>query len=125
MSALQGRLLPAAQSDCGACPLTSATTTPLPSTGRPMFFLKSTSPPSHQESSQLREISFSLFRVLLQSVLGDDEQMMKTKVWSLLIPLFFHMGDQVDSVAQVHISKVSVVQGRDTQPFGPGHVPAS
>ena len=90
-----------------------------------MFFLKSTSPPSHQESSQLREISFSLFRVLLQSVLGDDEQMMKTKVWSLLIPLFFHMGDQDVTVAQVQISKLSVVQGRDPRPFGPGHVPAS
>jgi len=73
----------------------------------------------------MRELSFSLFRDLLQSVVGDDEQMMKTKVWSFLVPLFFHMSDQVDSVAQVQISKLSVVQGRDPRPFGPGHVPAS
>ncbi|KFR15264.1 hypothetical protein N306_03648, partial [Opisthocomus hoazin] len=52
------------------------------------------------KSSWMRELSFSLFRDLLQSVVGDDEQMMKTKVWSFLVPLFFHMSDQVDSVAQ-------------------------
>jgi len=106
-------------------PITSATTTPLPSTGRPMLFLKSTFPPSHQESSWMRELSISLCRILLQSVVGDDEQMMKTKVLSFLVLLFFHMSDQVDSVAQVQISKLSVVQGRDPRPFGPGHVPVS
>jgi len=90
-----------------------------------MLFLKSTSPPSHQESGQLRELSLSLCRILLQSVVGNDEKMMKIKVWSFLVPLFFHMSDRVDSVAQVQISKLSVVQGRDPRPFGPGHVPVS
>jgi len=91
----------------------------------PTVFLKSTSLPSHQESSQLRELSLSLFRVVLQSVVGIEQKVMKSTVWSLLIPLFFHMSDQVDSVAQVQISKLSVMQGRDPRPFGPGHVPAS
>jgi len=73
----------------------------------------------------MRELSISLCRILLQSVVENDEHMMKTKVWSFLVPLFFHMSDRVKSVAQVQISKLSVVQGRDPRLFGPGHVPAS
>jgi len=100
-------------------------TTPLPSTGRLTLFLKSTSPPCHQHSSQLRELSISLCRILLQSVVENEEWKMKIKVRGFLVPLIFHMSDQVDSVAQVQTSKLSVVQGRDPRLFGPGHVPAS
>ena len=73
----------------------------------------------------MRELSLSLFQLVLQSVVGIEQQVMKSKVWSFLVPLFFHMSDRVKSVAQVQISKLSVVQGRDPRPFGPGHVPAS
>ncbi|XP_075302295.1 uncharacterized protein LOC142365418 [Opisthocomus hoazin] len=52
------------------------------------------------ESSQLRELSISLCRILLQSVVENEEWKMKIKVRGFLVPLIFHMSDQVDSVAQ-------------------------
>jgi len=73
----------------------------------------------------MRELSLSLFQLVLQSVVGIEQQVMKSKVWSFLVPLFFHMSDQAYNVAQVQISKLSVMQRRDPRPFGPGHVPAS
>ncbi|XP_062468716.1 uncharacterized protein LOC134160589 [Pezoporus occidentalis] len=57
-------------------------------------------PPSLQGCSRLRELSIRLFRVLLQSVLGGDRRRMRSKIWDLLLPLFFHMSDQSCSVAE-------------------------
>ncbi|XP_061298113.1 uncharacterized protein LOC133262706 [Pezoporus flaviventris] len=51
--------------------------------------------------SRLRELSIRLFRVLLQSVLGGDRRRMRSKIWDLLLPLFFRMSDQSCSVAEV------------------------
>ncbi|KFQ96878.1 hypothetical protein N306_03100, partial [Opisthocomus hoazin] len=58
------------------------------------------SPLFHHHSSQLRELSISLCRILLQSVVENEEWKMKIKVRGFLVPLIFHMSDQVDSVAQ-------------------------
>ncbi|XP_061329052.1 uncharacterized protein LOC133279397 [Pezoporus flaviventris] len=57
-------------------------------------------PPSLQGCSRLRELSIRLFRVLLQSVLGGDRRRMRSKIWDLLLPLFFRMSDQSCSVAE-------------------------
>ncbi|XP_064903880.1 uncharacterized protein LOC135577687 [Columba livia] len=53
------------------------------------------------ELSQLRKISISLFRDLMKMVVGNDKRKMKNMVRLGLLPLFFRMSDQVQSVAKV------------------------
>ncbi|KFV91611.1 Maestro heat-like repeat-containing protein family member 7, partial [Fulmarus glacialis] len=53
------------------------------------------------ECSQLRELSIRLFKDLMKAVVGCDKRRMKNKVWRGLVPLFFHMSDQTQSVAKV------------------------
>ncbi|KAF1475836.1 hypothetical protein FQV18_0016886, partial [Eudyptula minor novaehollandiae] len=52
------------------------------------------------ESSQMRELSISLFRDVVETVVGKDKRRMKKKVRRSLLPLFFHMHDETDSVAK-------------------------
>ncbi|KAF1660425.1 hypothetical protein FQA23_0002001, partial [Aptenodytes patagonicus] len=52
------------------------------------------------ESSQTRELSISLFRDTVETVVGNDKRRMKKKVRRGLLPLFFHMHDETDSVAK-------------------------
>ncbi|KFW00006.1 hypothetical protein N327_13632, partial [Fulmarus glacialis] len=52
------------------------------------------------ESSPLRELSICLFRDLLESVVGSGKKRMKNFVQSVLVPLFFRMSDQTDSIAK-------------------------
>ncbi|KAM6238913.1 maestro heat-like repeat-containing protein family member 7 [Spheniscus humboldti] len=52
------------------------------------------------ESSQLRELSICLFKDVIQMVVGNDKQQMKKNVRRSLLPLFFHMSDQSESVAK-------------------------
>ncbi|KAK2513630.1 hypothetical protein Q9966_016087 [Columba livia] len=53
------------------------------------------------ELSQLRESSISLFRDLMKMVVRSDKREMKNTVRRGLLPLFFCMSDQVQSVAKV------------------------
>ncbi|XP_071670525.1 maestro heat-like repeat-containing protein family member 7 isoform X2 [Patagioenas fasciata] len=53
------------------------------------------------ELSQLRKFSISLFRDLMKMVVENDKRKMKNTVQLGLLPLFFHMSDQVQSVAKV------------------------
>ncbi|KAM6048645.1 uncharacterized protein LJ206_017664 isoform 2-T2 [Theristicus caerulescens] len=52
------------------------------------------------ESSQLRELSICLFKDMIQMVVESDKQQMKQNVRRSLLPLFFHMSDQTESVAK-------------------------
>ncbi|KAF1604538.1 hypothetical protein FQV09_0012614, partial [Eudyptes chrysolophus] len=52
------------------------------------------------DSSQLRELSICLFKDVMQMVVGNDKQQMKKNVRRSLLPLFFHMSDQSESVAK-------------------------
>ncbi|XP_069646645.1 uncharacterized protein [Haliaeetus albicilla] len=83
--------------DSKASPLTSATLTPW-LRERPL--LKSSCPPPYQQSSQLRELSICLFKDAMQTVVGNDKQQMRKNVRRSLLPLFFHMSDQTESVAK-------------------------
>ncbi|KAK2514603.1 hypothetical protein Q9966_015666 [Columba livia] len=53
------------------------------------------------ELSQLRESSISLFRHLMKMVVRNDKREMKNTVRRGLLPLFFRMSDQVQSVAKL------------------------
>ncbi|KAK2511022.1 hypothetical protein Q9233_017274 [Columba guinea] len=53
------------------------------------------------ELSQLRESSISLFRHLMKMVVWKDKREMKNTVRRGLLPLFFRMSDQVQSVAKL------------------------
>ncbi|MCQ4187568.1 hypothetical protein FK515_28735 [Klebsiella pneumoniae] len=63
--------------------------------------LKSPCPPPYQESSQVRELSISLFRVVLKTVVGRNCTKLKKAVQRALLPLFLRMHDQIGSVAKV------------------------
>ncbi|KGL89229.1 Maestro heat-like repeat-containing protein family member 7, partial [Charadrius vociferus] len=52
------------------------------------------------ESSRLRELSISLFRDLVETLVKKDKRMMKKKVQRGLLPLFFHTHDGTESVAK-------------------------
>lgn len=60
----------------------------------------------------MRELSISLFRDVMETVVGNDKKRMKKKVQRGLIPLFFHMCDETDSVAKVEISKLATDTGK-------------
>ncbi|KAK2519483.1 hypothetical protein Q9966_013888 [Columba livia] len=53
------------------------------------------------ELSQLREMSISLFRDLMKVLVGNNKRKTKNRVRLGLLPLFFHMSDQTQSVAKV------------------------
>lgn len=74
---------------------------PLLTVGRERLLLKSSCPPPCQESSQVQELSISLFKELMKTVVGRNKRKMKKQVQAVLLPLFFRMNDQVDSVAKV------------------------
>ncbi|KAF1456247.1 hypothetical protein FQV08_0003107, partial [Pygoscelis antarcticus] len=52
------------------------------------------------ECSQLRELTIHLFKDLMKAVVCCHKKRMKNKVWRVLVPLFFHMSDQTQSVAK-------------------------
>ncbi|KAM6038247.1 uncharacterized protein VSU04_015822 [Chlamydotis macqueenii] len=52
------------------------------------------------ECSRMREISISLFRELLGTVVGNDRRRMEKMVQRGLLPLFFRMHDEVNGVAK-------------------------
>ncbi|KFV57468.1 hypothetical protein N328_08016, partial [Gavia stellata] len=54
----------------------------------------------HEENSELREVSISLFRDLMKTVVGRNKRQMKKKVRMSLVPLFFRMSDETQSVAK-------------------------
>ncbi|XP_040437584.1 uncharacterized protein LOC121082309 [Falco naumanni] len=64
--------------------------------------------------SELRELSISLFRDLMKTVVRKNERQMKTKVEMGLLPLIFHTSDQIHSVAKVQIPKLSSDVGMKT-----------
>ena len=103
-----------------ASPLTSATLTPLL---REQLLLKSSCSSPCQESSQLRELSICLFKDTIGMVVGNDKQQMKENVQKGLLPLFFRMSDQMESVAKVQISNTTSAAGKGVlTPQGwPGH----
>ncbi|XP_064919025.1 uncharacterized protein LOC135579466 [Columba livia] len=61
------------------------------------------------ELSQMRESSISLFRDLMKMVVENHKRQMKSIAQASLLPLFFHMSDQVRSVAKVQTAKLSSV----------------
>ncbi|XP_074454477.1 uncharacterized protein LOC141747704 [Larus michahellis] len=67
---------------------------------RERLFLKSPSPSPYQESSRLQELSISLFRDLVEAVVGNDRKSMKKEVQRGVLPLFFHTQDKTDSVSK-------------------------
>ena len=69
--------------------------------GREQLLLKSLCPPPYQESSQVRELSISLFKDVMKSVVGRDKKKMKNKVQRVLLPLLLRMSDQMENVAKV------------------------
>ena len=95
--------------DSKASPLTSATLTPWL---RERLLLKSSCPPPYQQSSQLRELSICLFKDAMQTVVGNDKQQMRKNVRRSLLPLFFHMSDQTESVAKVQVSNLTSDAGK-------------
>lgn len=60
----------------------------------------------------MRELSISLFRDAVETVVGNDKRRMKKKVRRGLLPLFFHMHDETDSVSKVEISKLASDTGK-------------
>ncbi|KAM6184409.1 uncharacterized protein WM294_017128 [Sarcoramphus papa] len=92
--------LPCSGPASGASPLTSGTLTPLLTVGRERLLLKSSCPPPQQESSQLREFSLRLFREVMQKVAWRHKRQMRKNVRQGLLPLFFHLSDQSQSVAK-------------------------
>ena len=66
----------------------------------------------YQGFSQLRELSISLFGDLTKTVVGNNRRQMRDKVRMGLLPLFFRMSDQTQSVAKVQISKLSSDAGK-------------
>ncbi|KAK2529649.1 hypothetical protein Q9233_006816 [Columba guinea] len=58
-------------------------------------------PPPYQESSLVREFSISLFRDVMDTVVGRNKKMLRKTVKRVLVPLFLHMNDQSKSVAKV------------------------
>ncbi|CAM9168897.1 unnamed protein product [Bubo scandiacus] len=52
------------------------------------------------ESSQLRELSIRLFKDVIKTAVGRNKKTMAKTVQSGLLPLFFHMSDQIESVAK-------------------------
>ena len=115
-----GPQLLCAEPDSQASPLTSATLTPL--LGERLL-LKSPCPPPYQDSSQLRELSICLFKDLVQMVVGNDKRQMKKNARRSLLPLFFHMSDQSESVVKVQFSNLTSDVGKGVlTPQGlPGH----
>ncbi|XP_076219965.1 maestro heat-like repeat-containing protein family member 7 [Aptenodytes patagonicus] len=51
-------------------------------------------------SSQVRELSISFFEGVMKTVVGRNVKKMKKKVQRVLLPLFLHMNDQIESVAK-------------------------
>ncbi|KAK4805353.1 hypothetical protein QYF61_003438 [Mycteria americana] len=52
------------------------------------------------ESSQVREVSISLFKDVMKTVLERSKKKMKKTVQRVLLPLFIRMNDQIKSVAK-------------------------
>lgn len=48
----------------------------------------------------------------MKAVVCCHKKRMKNKVWRVLVPLFFHMSDQTQSVAKVQISKLASDMGK-------------
>lgn len=60
----------------------------------------------HQESGHVRQLSILLCKDAMEVAGHTRRAEMKKEVRNILLPLFFHMHDQDQSVAQVGISKL-------------------
>ena len=60
----------------------------------------------------MRELSISLFRDVVQTVVGNGKRRMKKEVQGCLLLLFFHTHDEADTVARVEISKLAHDTGK-------------
>lgn len=76
---------------------------------------------SRQESSCVRELSILLCKDAMEVAEGTHETEMKKQVQSTLLPLFFHLHDQNQCVAQVGISKLSGRLRGQHPSGGPAH----
>jgi len=118
-----GPRLPCAESNPEASALPSSMLTLLLTVGRELLLLKSYCGCPCQELSQLRELSISLFRDLVNTMVRNSKRQVNVQMgW---LPLLFHMSDETQSVAKVQLSELSSGAGKRAQTFGPGHVPAS
>ncbi|XP_071886050.1 maestro heat-like repeat-containing protein family member 7 [Anas platyrhynchos] len=63
-------------------------------------------------SSKVREHSICLFQAVVEAVLWQRTKKMKRTVHRSLLPLYFHMRDQSESVAKVQISELSSYVGK-------------
>ena len=71
-------------------------------------------PPPCQVSSKVRELSISLLKDAMKTVVGRNKKRMKKQVRRVLLPLFLRMNDQTESVAKVQWSATSGM-GRGVQ----------
>ena len=83
--------------------------------GRELLLLKSCCASPCQELSQLRELSISLCRDLMSTVVGNSKRQMKKNMQVGLLLLLCHMSDQTQSVAKVQLSKLSSGAGKKVQ----------
>lgn len=60
----------------------------------------------------MREHSICLFQAVVEAVLRQRKKEMKRTVHRSLLPLYFHMRDQSESVAKVQISELSSYVGK-------------
>ena len=60
--------------------------------------------PSHQEPRRVRELSIHLFKDVMEAVVGSRDEQVEEQVHRSLLPLVFHLHDEILNVAQVWIS---------------------
>lgn len=69
----------------------------------------------------MRELSISLFKDVMKAAAARNQKKMKKQVQRILLPLFLHMNDQMESVAKVQRAATSVVgKGMRTPRRRPG-----
>lgn len=82
--------------------------------------LKSSSLPPYQECSQLQELSICLYNKVMQAALWYHKRQLKKVVQRGLLPLFFHLSDQTQSVAKVRMAYLTRGTSRLTPQGLPG-----
>lgn len=74
--------------------------------------LSSSPLPSHQECRCVRELSIGLFTEVMEMAVGSVKRQMEKQVRGSLLLLFFHLHDEMQSVAQVWLCNLSDHWGR-------------
>lgn len=90
--------------------------------GREQLLLKSSSLPPYQECSQLQELSICLYNKMMQAALWCHKRQLKEVVRRGLLPLFFHLSDQTQSVAEVRMAYLTRGTSRLTPQGLPGRL---